>query len=163
MSAPPVTTRAARPSAGDPRGPTPTVVHLTTVDMSLALLLLPQLIGLREAGYDVVGVSGDGPYVAMLEAHGIRHVPLPRSTRSADLRADLVAARGFLGICRALRPTIVHTHNPKPGIYGRLVARAAGVPHVVNTVHGLYATPDDRWAKRAAVYGLEREIGRAHV
>jgi len=27
---------------------------------------------------------------------------------------------------------------------------------VVNTVHGLYALPDDPWAKRAAVYALER-------
>jgi glycosyltransferase involved in cell wall biosynthesis len=27
---------------------------------------------------------------------------------------------------------------------------------VVNTVHGLYALPEDRWAKRAAVYSLER-------
>jgi glycosyltransferase involved in cell wall biosynthesis len=50
----------------------------------------------------------------------------------------------------------VHTHNPKPGVYGRLAARWAGVPAVVNTVHGLYALPSDRWSKRALVYGLER-------
>jgi glycosyltransferase involved in cell wall biosynthesis len=30
------------------------------------------------------------------------------------------------------------------------------VPVVVNTVHGLYALPDDRLAKRVVVYGLER-------
>ncbi|MEP6624049.1 MAG: glycosyltransferase family 4 protein, partial [Acidimicrobiia bacterium] len=51
---------------------------------------------------------------------------------------------------------IVHTHNPKPGVYGRLAARAAHVPAIVNTVHGLYATPEDRLVKRAAVYSLER-------
>ena len=27
---------------------------------------------------------------------------------------------------------------------------------MVNTIHGLYALPEDRWTKRAAVYGLER-------
>ena len=53
----------------------------------------------------------------------------------------------------------MHTHNPKPGVLGRLAARAAGVPVVVNTVHGLYALPEDRWAKRAVVYGLERLAG----
>ena len=57
---------------------------------------------------------------------------------------------------RRLRPAIVHTHNPKPGVYGRVAARVARVPVVVNTVHGLYAQTDDPWAKRAAVYSMER-------
>ena len=134
----------------------PRLVHLTTVDMSLALLLLPQLIAFREAGYDVVGVSSPGPYVEALRDHGIRHVALKRSTRASDVRADLATAREFVRVCRRLRPDIVHTHNPKPGIYGRLGARLARVPVVVNTVHGLYAQPEDRFGKRAVVYGLER-------
>ena len=134
----------------------PTVVHLTTVDMSLALLLLPQLTAFREAGYDVVGVSASGPYVPLLKDHGIRHVALDRSTRAANLRADLAAARAFVRVCRRLRPDIVHTHNPKPGVYGRIGARLARVPHVVNTVHGLYAQPTDPFPRRAAVYALER-------
>ena len=50
----------------------------------------------------------------------------------------------------------MHTHNPKPGVIGRLAAGAARVPAVVNTLHGLYAMPDDPFAKRAVVYGLER-------
>ena len=124
--------------------------------MSLTLLLLPQLIAFREAGYDVVGVSAPGEHVATLEAHGIRHVPLTRSTRAADLRADLATAVDFARICRRLRPDIVHTHNPKPGFYGRILARLMGVPVVVNTVHGLYALPEDPWRKRTLVYSLER-------
>src|SRR5690606_11921078 len=44
----------------------------------------------------------------------------------------------------------------KPGLYGRVAARLARVPVVVNTVHGLYAQPEDRWAKKAVVYTLER-------
>ena len=101
----------------------PTVVHLTTVDMSLALLLLPQLTAFRDAGYDVVGVSAPGPYVPALEDAGIRHVALERSTRAADVRADLATARKVVQVCRRLRPDIVHTHNPKPGVYGRIAAR----------------------------------------
>jgi glycosyltransferase involved in cell wall biosynthesis len=59
-------------------------------------------------------------------------------------------------LLRRIRPDIVHTHNPKPGIYGRFAARTVGVPGVVNTVHGLYATPDDRAFTRGVVYSLER-------
>jgi glycosyltransferase involved in cell wall biosynthesis len=139
-----------------PRRQRPLLVHLTTVDLSLAYLLLPQLIAFREAGFDVVGVSAPGEHVATLEANGIRHVPLERSTRAADLRADLATAVDFARICRRLRPDIVHTHNPKPGVYGRIIARLTGVPVVVNTVHGLYALPTDPWRKRAVVYTLER-------
>ena len=51
---------------------------------------------------------------------------------------------------RRLAPDLVHTHNPKPGLYGRFAARLARVPAVVNTVHGLYALPEDPWAKRAS-------------
>ena len=134
----------------------PLLVHLTTVDLSLAYLLLPQLIAFREAGYEVVGVSAPGEHVATLEAHGIRHLPLTRSTRAADVRADLATAVDFARLCRRLRPDIVHTHNPKPGVYGRILARLTGVPVVVNTVHGLYALPTDPWPKRLVVYTLER-------
>ncbi len=62
----------------------------------------------------------------------------------------------FTGCSAGSGPDIVHTHNPKPGVLGRFAAGAARVPVVVNTVHGLYALPEDRLAKRGVVYGLER-------
>ena len=56
----------------------------------------------------------------------------------------------------SLKPDVVHTHNPKPGWLGRPAARAARVPAVVNTVHGLYAQPTDGLALRSVVRVLER-------
>lgn len=134
----------------------PRLVHLTTTDISLALLLGPQLQAFRAAGFDVVGVSAPGDYVAELEAAGIRHIALHNATRSMAPHRDAAALVELTRLFRDLSPTIVHTHNPKPGVYGRLAARAAGVPVIVNTLHGLYALPTDRFAKRAVVYGLER-------
>lgn len=131
------------------------VVHVTTTDMSLDWLLRPQLEAFVQAGYDVVGVSAPGPHVAALEASGIRHEAVPSLTRAMSPAQDLRALNDLRRVFRRLRPDIVHTHNPKPGVLGRLAARAAGVPHVVNTVHGLYALPEDRLTKRALVYGLE--------
>jgi glycosyltransferase involved in cell wall biosynthesis len=132
------------------------LLHVTTVDMSLALLLGPQLRAFAEAGMEVVGVSAPGPYVPQLEAWGIRHEPLRHATRSMAVGQDMMALTELWRLFRRLKPDIVHTHNPKPGLYGRLAARAAGVPGVVNTVHGLYAGPEDRASRRAVVYALER-------
>jgi len=120
------------------------------------LLLGPQLGAFAAAGYEVIGVSAPGPFVGQLRAAGIDHVALRHATRSMSPAHDAAALVELTGLFRRLRPDIVHTHNPKPGVYGRLAAAAAGVPVVVNTVHGLYATPDDRLARRAVVYGLER-------
>jgi glycosyltransferase involved in cell wall biosynthesis len=130
--------------------------HVTTVDMSLVLLLGPQLRAFADAGMEVVGVSAPGPFVPQLEAWGIRHEPLRHATRSTAVGQDMMALAELWRLFRRLQPDIVHTHNPKPGLYGRVAARAAGVPGVVNTVHGLYASPEDRASRRAVVYGLER-------
>jgi glycosyltransferase involved in cell wall biosynthesis len=134
----------------------PVVVHLTTTDMSLDWLLRDQLTAILDGGYDVVGVSAPGEHVAALEALGVRHVPVPSLTRSMSLTSDLRAAIELFRVFRRLRPTIVHTHNPKPGVIGRIVGRAARVPIVVNTQHGLYAQPGDRRRRRWPVYAAER-------
>lgn len=132
------------------------LIHVTTVDMSLDLLLKPQLQAFARAGYEVVGASAPGPHVGALEAAGIRHVALANATRAMDPRRDLALIGELYRLFRHERPDIVHLHNPKPGWFGRPAARAARVPVVVNTVHGLYATPEDSWPRRAVVYGLER-------
>jgi glycosyltransferase involved in cell wall biosynthesis len=140
-------------------GTRPTLVHLTTTDISLDWLLGPQLLAFAEAGYDVVGISAvtdDDAHVRAIESAGHRHVALRHGTRSMAPHHDVAALAELYRVLCDLRPDIVHTHNPKPGVYGRVAARAARVPVVVNTVHGLYALPGDRWAKRAVVYGLER-------
>lgn len=132
------------------------LVHITTTDMSLELLLGPQLRAFAAAGYEVIGMSRPGPYVRQLREAGIDHVPLEHSTRSMAPHHDAVAFAEMVDQLRRVRPHIVHTHNPKPGWLGRPAARLARVPFVVNTVHGLYAQPADSRAKRALVYGLER-------
>lgn len=136
------------------------VAHLTTVDSSLRYLLHPQLTAVRDRGGDVFGISAPGPYADGLEAEGIRHVPLGSSTRSMNPLADLRAARELWGILRRERPDVLHTHNPKPGLYGRVVGRLARVPIVVNTCHGLYVPDTAPWPKRAVLWALEAVAAR---
>ncbi len=136
------------------------IAHLTTVDLSLRYLVFPQLLAIRDAGWEAIGISADGPWVSELELAGIRHISLASSTRGINPLADLKASAELWQILRKERFDVLHTHNPKPGLYGRVLGRLAGVPVVVNTVHGLYATPDDpRW-KRGIVYGLEAVASR---
>lgn len=136
------------------------VAHLTTVDMSLRFLVFPQLEAVRNAGGESIGISAPGPWVAELEDAGIRHIPLEASTRGMNLWADLRAIRQLWRVLRTERLDLLHTHNPKPGLYGRVLGRLAGVPIVVNTVHGLYATDDDPLSKRILVYALEALAAR---
>jgi glycosyltransferase involved in cell wall biosynthesis len=130
------------------------IAHLTTIDMSLRYLLLPQLEAAGELG-EAIGISAAGAFVPELEQRGIRHVALASSTRGMNLFADLRAVGQLWRALRREKPDILHTHNPKPGVYGRIVGKLARVPIVVNTVHGLYATPDSSILKRGIVYMLE--------
>ena len=123
--------------------------------MSLALLLATELQVDLEAGFDVTGVSAPGPYVAAVEALGVRHEAVPSLTRRWDPRRDAAALRDLVRVLRRLRPDVVHTHTPKAGVFGRIAARLARVPVVVNTCHGLWVRPEDSLAKKAAVYGAE--------
>ena len=131
------------------------VAHLTTVDMSLALLLGTELAYDVQVGFTTYGISAPGPYVDRVEELGIRHVPVASLTRSWDVRADLRAFAELVRVLRRLRPDVLHTHNPKTGVLGRIAGRLAGVPVVVNTCHGLWAGPGDSRRRRALVLGLE--------
>ena len=127
------------------------VAHLTTVDMSLELLLGPQLDAVVATGGDAIGISAPGPFVEAIERRGVRHLALIVVDEGLEPAVPTCAPRVELWrLLRRERPTILHTHNPKPGLYGRVVGRLAGVPIVVNTTHGLYATPDDPWAAPSA-------------
>jgi glycosyltransferase involved in cell wall biosynthesis len=113
------------------------VAHITTIDLSLRYLLLNQLRSLQAAGYEVTGISTPGPDVPALNDAGIRHIPVAM-TRNFTPSTDLASLLRLVGVMRRERFTIVHTHNPKPGLLGQLAARMAGVPIVVNTLHGFY-------------------------
>jgi glycosyltransferase involved in cell wall biosynthesis len=136
------------------------VAHIATVDLTLRYMLIAQLRRLRDEGFDVTAISAPGPHVDELAAEGIRHVPWHNATRSWSPSSDVLAAAELFRILRGERFDVVHTHNPKPGVIGRIVARAAGVPVVVNTVHGFYATPEDRARRRLPVMAMERLAAR---
>lgn len=134
----------------------PRLLHVTTTAMSLGWLLEPQLRAFQGAGFDVVTASAPGAFADRLAHSGLSHIPVHAFGRSVDPGADARAARELRALIAHCSPDIIHTHNPKPGVMGRILGRAARGPLVVNTVHGLYAQPTDGLRRRVAVYGVER-------
>lgn len=137
-------------NAGAPR-----VAHITTVDSSLRYLLLNQLERIANEGYEVVGVSADGPDVATVEARGIEHFAVPMTRRFTPL-ADLRALVSLMRLMRRERFDVVHTHTPKAGLLGQLAAKLSGVPVVVNTLHGFYFHEGTRPVSRRFYVAMER-------
>lgn len=113
------------------------IAHITTIASTLNLLLMNQLGSIRQDGYEVVTISTPGADVSLVEAAGFRHIPVPME-RGISPVADLVSLWRLYRVIRLEGFTIVHTHNPKPGLIGQLAAKMARTPIIVNTVHGYY-------------------------
>lgn len=139
---------------------TPRVAHVTTVDMSVRHLLMNQLQALSAAGFEVAAISADGPDAVPVRAAGVRHLAVDFTRRLTPLR-DLRAAWQLWRIFRREAFTIVHTHQIKAALFGQLAARLAGVPVVVNTVHGFYFHEHTPPLKRRAWILLEKICARS--
>jgi len=116
--------------------------------------------GQAELGHQVHLVAGDH-HPDMVKAldprvtfHHFRS--LVRAPRPLDDSRFYFQMKGFL---KRLKPDIVHTHESKAGVLGRLAAKAARVPHIVHGVHILPFVGVGR--AQAAVYlGLEKLAAR---
>lgn len=105
-------------------------------------------------GVTIVHATPRGPGVACAESLGVSWCELPMSRRMDPL-GD---ARGIVRLTLLFRREhfdIVHTHNAKVGLVGRLAATAARVPVVVHTVHG-FPFHEGETAKRMAYVAAER-------
>jgi glycosyltransferase involved in cell wall biosynthesis len=114
-----------------------------------------------QAGHQVLLVHGNvwgtgprdqcGPDVKVIEVPSLVH----RLDPGNDLRAILALRSLFL----AMRPTVVHTHQSKAGILGRIAARLAKVPVVI---HGVHIVPfvNVGIAQRTIYLAAERLVAR---
>ena len=100
----------------------------------------------------IVAGPRNGAIFERFRESGIETIELATDRFSAGTLAELVR------LVRARRVRLIHSHGKGAGLYGRLVARALGVP-AVHTLHGLHF---ERYgtAKRAAYLALERRLSR---
>jgi glycosyltransferase involved in cell wall biosynthesis len=114
------------------------VLHLSAADNMLFPILREQLKYLRDAGFKIQTASIDGPLGRRIhDDDGFPWTPLPL-TRSIAPFSDWRALKFIERFCREQRFDIVHTHTPKGNVIGQWAARRAGVPVVLQTLHGFY-------------------------
>jgi glycosyltransferase involved in cell wall biosynthesis len=114
------------------------ILHLAAADIMLNPILREQLLFLRENGYAVHAASIEGPLARRLhEQDHFPWTPLPLSRSLAPFE-DWRAIRFIEALCRREKFDLVHTHTPKGNFVGTWAARRAGVPLVMETLHGLY-------------------------
>ena len=97
------------------------VVHVTTVHPRDDIRIFhKECVSLAQAGYEVVQVVGDGHGEAVVE--GVRIVDIGRrpAGRLARMRQQ---PRAALAMVRALRPMLVHLHDPELLPLGVVLAR----------------------------------------
>ena len=107
----------------------------------------------------MTAISGGGDDLDAVHAQGIRHLQVPLTRRMNPI-GDLIATWSMWRLFRRERFTIVHTHQPKPGLFGQIAARLAGIPIVVNTVHGFMFTERTSAGRRRLWVLLERLAAR---
>jgi glycosyltransferase involved in cell wall biosynthesis len=95
----------------------------------------------EKAGVDYHLVSGpetgpEGEYQSEIRASGIRYHSIPTLVRELNPLKDLRALASLVALFRRLRPHVVHARSAKARFLAPLAARLAGVPLVVQTVHG---------------------------
>lgn len=124
------------------------VTVVTGVDVTFKCLLPVQLDAMIKEGFEVSGICSQGPNFQMLRDKGISMYPITLK-RSMSPFSDLVAFWKLYRYFKRKKPDIVHTHTPKPNLLGQVAAKFAGVPVIINTVHGFYfhknMEPFARW------------------
>lgn len=113
------------------------ICHVASVDITVKFLLQSQLKFLINQGYDVSVVCSNGKWVDSIINEGIK-VKTIKIKRKISPFYDLITLWNLYWYFKKEKFDIVHTHTPKPALLGQMAAKLAGVPIVINTIHGLY-------------------------
>ncbi len=135
------------------------ILELAAADIAFKTILKDLIKALAAHGYELTIVCSDGPNVPELRQAGYR-VETITIRRNLNLFRHLVTLVQLYVFIKKERFDIVHTHTPVASFLGRIAAKLARVPAIVNTVHGFYFHEDMHVAVRKALIALERFAGR---
>jgi glycosyltransferase involved in cell wall biosynthesis len=115
----------------------PKLLFFVTEDWYFCSHRLPLAIAAREAGYEVVLATRVQAHRSIIEAAGIRLLPLDLSRGAKNPFKDWRTLLKLYGILRSERPDILHNVAMKPVLYGSLAAKFGSKTSVINALAGL--------------------------
>jgi len=110
---------------------------------------------LKKEGYNVDLIIG-GDSETIPEDLGIKVIRLNTLKRNINPIFDIIALYQIYRIIRRERYCLVHTHQSKAGVLGRLAAKLARVPVVIHTIHGPSFYPEQDFFARKICVLIER-------
>lgn len=87
---------------------------------------------LQDAGFEVIAIAPPGSAAALIEAAGVRFIPLTMDIQGTSPIQDLVYLLRLIRLLRQERPAVFLGYTIKPNIYGGLACRILAVPAVHN-------------------------------
>jgi hypothetical protein len=116
---------------------------------------------LVEAGHRVTLIHGDthDPFWDQNMPQGVDRIAVPEMVHPVRPVQDVRAITRLRALYREIAPDVIHTHQSKAGILGRIAARA--VPEAV-VAHGIHIVPFEGVspAKRALFIAAEKLVAR---
>ncbi len=119
------------------------------------VLSLPHMRHFLAKGWQIFAICPDGPRLAEVAAAGVTVLPLRLSRRLVDPFGDIESAVQIVRYCREYEFDLVHTHNIKAGLIGRVASRLGGSRRIIHTMHGMAFGEETSRGKRFAHASLE--------
>lgn len=103
----------------------------------------------KEAGHEVLVVTGPGRLANRLEASGVPTHVTTHFRRGIQIRAEIASFQALLTVIRTFKPDVVHANSSKAGVLGILAARLSGVRRTIFTAHGWAFTEQRPWFQKS--------------
>lgn len=103
-------------------------------------------------------VCPEGEWAERMKNEGIKVISV-RMDRRIDLLSSIIDTRSLKNVFKDLRPNIIHTHNSKPGVIGRLASRKSSGRIIVHQVHGFHFS-NMSGMKRLVFESIEKTMAR---
>lgn len=132
------------------------ICHCASADITLKFLLLEKFKFLRDSGYDVYATCSPGKWVESVRSEGIKVKTIGFKRKPFSPFSDIISFLRLYFYFRKEKFCIVHTHTLKPEFFGQIAAKLAGVPVIINTLHGFDFAQEDRLIKKKIIIYLER-------